>query len=253
MPKKNLKVDDTLFNAKLVKLARKFGVDEKNFIREQAGFLAREIARYTPPYASYPKGASLKMGTAQDFKTGKIAIENDLWAICQPRKAKTINWAIREFKGRPIYYKNERIAPGVLQSIGELARWHKKNKGSRGRTRTLPDNDKPFVKTTVFNKYKKFLFSEVGSSKAAFAKAALALGSKGKVPLPIQKNLSSASGGGQLRKRNKGYVGLVRGRAKGLYHVRGSILKEIKRNRLIKAHKRLGFITRKLVREANRS
>lgn len=253
MPKKNITVDDTVFRAKLVKLARKVGVNEKKFVREQAGFLAREIARYTPPYASYPTGASLKMGTADDFKTGKNAILNDLLIICQVRKPKTINWAIREFKGGPIYYKNKRIAPGVLQDIGELARWHKQNKGSKGRTKMLPDIDKPFVKTTVFNKYKRFLFSEVGSSKAAFAKAALALGSKGSIPLPIQKNLSGASGSGSMRKRSKGYIGFVSGRAKGLYHVRGGLLKEIKRNRLIKAHKRLGFITRKLVREANRS
>ena len=237
----NLSVDFSEFQRKAKALARVYGIDEKSFIKEQSGLLAREAARFTPPYISLPKFNGTSVGTAKDIKLGKTAVFYDLLKICSPRKAATIKWAQKSFKGGGIYSGRERVARGIIETESELNTWHSSQKKQNGRTRKLAKSDRPWVSQVIFNRYLKKEQAEVGTAKAAFVRASMGFDAKGAVPLAVKKNLLSTSGKGTLIKTSKGWDGNIQGRADGLFHT-VKFMPQLMTNRLKKAIKRLEYI-----------
>lgn len=243
-------VDDSVFQHKARKLARKLGVDEHQFVKEQTGILAREVAKMTPPFATFPslfKGTSV--GTAKDIKQGEWAVYNDLRKICFVVKNDVAEKTHRYAKGVPVYRRGGIVAPGVIVSIGELATWHKRNEDYKGRTKELSVPQLPLVGESLFLKYVKSQQANVGIAKAAFYKASVQLGAKGAAVKGIKRHLATTSGGGRMAKTNKGPYGLISGRAKGLWHVHKHLPK-LERNRLIKAVKRLEYVNRQAAKSS---
>lgn len=243
-------VDDSVFQQKARKLARKLGVDEHKLVKEQTGILAREVAKMTPPYAKFPslyKGTSV--GTAKDIKQGEWAVYNDLRKICFVVPDNVAERTHRYAKGGPVYRRGGIVAPGVIVSIGELAKWHKRNEDHKGRTKDLDVPHLPWVGESLFLKYVKSQQKNVGIAKAAFYKASLQLGAKGAAVKGIKRHIATTSGKGSMTKTAKGPYGLISGAAKGLWHVKRH-LPALERNRLIKAVKRLEYINRQAIKES---
>ena len=252
MPRRgnNAYVDDSVFQQKAKKLARKLGVDEYEFVKEQTGLLAREVAKMTPPYASFPslvKGTSV--GTAKDIKAGEWAVYNDIKQICFIVPDDVAERTRRATKGGPVYRRGKIVAPGVISSMSLLSAWHRKNKGLNGRTKDLDVPLLPWVGETLFVNYAKTQQKEVGIAKAAFYKASLALGAKGAAVAGIKRHLAKTTGSGRMTKARKGPAGNISGSADGLWHTNRH-LPALQRNRLIKAVKRLEYIGKKAAKES---
>ena len=245
----NVEVDDTLFKKNAKKFLLEIGIEEKDFIKEQSGLLARDLARFTPPYASFPVNKGTSIGKPADIRAGKFAVFYDIIGICHPRKRSAINWAKKNFGNGYIYANNVKIGKGVIENIGDLSNWHHQNRNRRGRTKRIPDSEQPFVLKTVFNKYYKRRQKDVGIAKASFYKASLAFDAKGSAPPNVKKNLGKSAGLGIMRKTDKGWVGNISGTSKGaadtLRH-----LPQIQFDREKRAMARLKYIVNALMKKS---
>jgi len=242
---KNVYVDDSVFQRQARKLARKLKVDEHEFVKTQTGILAREVAKMTPPYISFPslyKGTSV--GSKQDLEQGERAVFYDIVRIAKPVSRQAAGWAKGRFNDGPIFNKKKgKIAPGVIWNKSDLYQWHKRNEQMNGRTKKLAKYERPWVPEDVWHDYVKERQSNVGIAKAAFVKASQALGAKGGVTPKIKRHLMRTSGKGNMQKTKGGPLGVVEGRADGLWHTTKH-LPALQRNRLIKAMKRLQYMSK---------
>lgn len=242
-------IDDSVFQRRARKLAKIYGVDEKEFIKDQTGLLAREAAKMTPPWDGFPKLSGTGVGTGKDIKAGKMAVRFDLFKIAAPRKKGVVSWAIKTFKGGPIYYNGKIVAPFAIDDEATLARWHDKWQQPNGRTAKLAADARPWVSAPVFNRHLKKEEAKVGIAKAAFVKASLDLGAKGTIPAAVMKNLAVPMGGGKVVKTSKGPHGAIDARADGLWHTKRH-LPRLMTNRLKKAVKRLEYIGRQSAKKS---
>ena len=252
MPKKDIDIDDSVFQKRARALARNLGKDEKEFIKQQTGILAREVARMTPPFASFPKlSNSASVGSAKDIKAGKWAVYIDVAQICTVKTKGEITKAVKSWGTGPIIYgKGRVIAKGIIDNASTLHAWHKTNQGANNRTKPLTGSNRYWVSAPVFKAYVKTQQANVGTAKAAFYKAAMALGAKVTAPAGVRNNKANAVGTGTVKKESKGSKGIVTGRAGGLFHT-NKFLPMLRRNRLIKAVKRGEFLMKKAAKDSN--
>jgi hypothetical protein len=246
---KGIIIDDSTFQKKARALARKLKIDEYDFVKEQTGLLARDVAKYTPPFASFPTKGGKSVGTSKDAKQGKMAVLQSIAQIVTVKETGVLRWAKKTFKGKPIYRGKVMIAQGIIESESELAQWHRRNRRRNGRTLPLKGDQKYWVSKRLFNRYVKAEQKKVGIAKATFAKAALQLGAKGKTLGFISQHFGRASGAGRMARTGKGPYGLIRGSSPGLWHVFKRI-PTIERDRLIKAVKRLEFIGKQAAKKS---
>jgi len=248
---KGVVIDDNVFQHRARKLARLYKVEENEFVREQTALLARDVAKYTPPFEDFPSKGRGSIGTGKDKKAGINAIDRDINYITTAQKPAAIKWALKTFgAGRPILKGRKEISKGVLTSVSELRRWHKQNRlARRGTTKPLQHDQKYWVSEQIVRKYKKSEGVNVGLSKAAFAKAAMQLGSKATIPAWVKKNLGRVSGRGKTVRTSRGAHGLISGKAPGLAHVK-RLLPMIESDRLIKATKRLQILKRTVAKKS---
>lgn len=244
----SLDIDDKTFAKRSKKLLDDLGRETKPFVREQSALLARDLAKYTPPFDTFPKGNSNTVGTSKDIQKGKRALSIGLYSICHIRKRKTINWAKKAFNGGPVFINGKQIASGIIEDIATLSKWHYSNKDIKGRTKFVPPSERPFVFKTVFNKYLKIRLKDVGVAKASFYKASLHLGGKHNAVRQIKIALGKGTGKGTLKKTQKGYTGQILGLAKGAYNTKKH-LPMLQKDRNIKALKRLKILASKLAKE----
>ena len=248
---KDIDIDDSVFQKRAKELARKLGKDEKEFIKQQTGILAREVARMTPPFASFPKlSNSASVGSAKDIKAGKWAVYIDVAQICTVKTKGEITKAVKSWGVGPIVYGNKTIAKGVINDASRLHAWHSANQGANNRTKPLMGANRYWVSAPVFKAYVKTQQDNVGTAKAAFYKAAIALGAKVTAPAGVKNNKVNSVGTGTVKKESKGSKGIIMGRAGGLFHT-NKFLPMLRKNRLIKAVKRGEFLMRKAAKDSN--
>ena len=251
MAKKDIDIDDSVFQKRAKELARKLGKDEKEFIKQQTGILAREVARMTPPFASFPKlSNSASVGSAKDIKAGKWAVYNDVAQIVSVYRRPAIIWAKKSFGEGKIYGGQYLLAAGVIDDVGRLHAWHKANRSANNRTKFLVKSERYWVSETIFKRYVKTQQANVGTAKAAFYKAAMALGAKVTAPAGVINNKVNSVGTGTVKKGSSGSKGIITGRAGGLFHT-NKFLPMFRKNRLIKAVKRGEFLMRKAAKDSN--
>ena len=117
MARKNtVKIDDAVFQSKMRKLAKRYKVDEYNFIKEQGALYARDMAKAAPPFAdgviNFKKQS---IGSSKDKKQGEFAMWNDLQKIFVVQEdPQVIQWAVATFGRGPIY-KGERKQARALR------------------------------------------------------------------------------------------------------------------------------------------
>jgi len=247
---KGFTIDYSVFEKRAKALAKRLGKDEREFIRQQTGILAREVAKFTPPFASFPTFRGTAIGSKADEKQGRWAIYMDVKWICTVKPDDVISKAKTSWGSGPIIYGGKMIAKGVIDSTGSLHAWHKANQGPNNRTKALKGPERYWVSLSAFTQYVKEQQNNVGTAKAAFAQASVALGAKGSVPLWVKKNMPNSQGTGRLSKGSKGTTGDISGRAGGLFHTNRHVPKLMK-NRLVKAVKRGEFLMRKAAKDSN--
>jgi hypothetical protein len=235
---KGVVFDDSVFQKKAKRLAQLLKVDEKQFVKEQTALLARDAAKYTPPFAAFPSKGSSSIGSGKDKKQGEFAMIRDIEYVVTIQDQQAIQWAFSKFGRRPIYKGKKMISKGVILTMSELRRWHRKNRRPSGRTLPLQHDQKYWVSERLLNQYKKSELKRVGISKAALALAAVKLGSKAKVPAWIKRHFGRVSGNGKTAMTSKGPYGLVVSKVPAKYHVE-RLLPMIYKDRLIKAVARL--------------
>jgi len=229
-----LQWNDSLWQHKIRKMARKLKVDEKPLIKKQSSFLLRDIARYVPPYSKFPRLKSKSMGTKADQRQGQNAVKKDLSLIFfVPDDPKVYNWARDTFNpGQPIYSGKKIVGASVARTFNDLKMHHTRQQNRRGRVKVLKGPLRVWASKTLFNVYHKHVASNIGIAKASVAKAALQLNRSIKVPVWIKRQFQRASGQGRLIQRRSGPVAIFKCRAAGLQHVQLKTLKILKRMRL---------------------
>tara|TARA_R110002153_G_scaffold274299_1_gene448235 strand:- start:1954 stop:2706 length:753 start_codon:yes stop_codon:yes gene_type:complete len=243
------KIDYSVFVKRAKALARKLGKDEKEFVKQQTGILAREVAKFTPPFASFPSNKGSAIGKKVDETQGKWAVYMDIKWICTIKPADEIAKARRSWGSSPIIYGGKTITKGVIDDVGSLKAWHNANQGLNNRTKPLKGPMRYWVSDTVFTAYVKGEQKKVGIAKAAFAKASVALGAKGAVPAWVTKHMGTVSGSGVLIKESKGTKGIIKGQAGGLFHTNKQV-PSLMKNRLVKAVKRGEFLMREAAKDS---
>lgn len=239
-----VKIEDGQFQKKIRKLARRNGIDEGKFIKEQGALYARDIAKAVPPYASgVLKLTSRTIGTAKDKAQGEWALFNDLRQIFSIQQPAVIKWAKKTFGAGPIFKGKEQTGSGLALTIAEVEAWHRKQTSSRGRTRAMKHANRLWVSEPLLRKYYNKEKSKVGRAKASLAKAMVALDPNQKVPKWISRNFGIALGSGQFMKLSKGPRASINAIGHGLHHA-FSKLNFIRSFRLVAMKKRLLFIIR---------
>jgi len=244
--------DDSVFRQRVAALARNLGRDEREFIKQQTGILAREVARFTPPFEVFPKlSTSTSVGTSKDMQAGKWAIYIDIAQICTVKEKGEITKAKKSWGNGPIILGDGKmITMGVIDNATDLHKWHTENQGFNNRTRPLSGPNRYWVSAPVFKAYVKTQQANVGTAKAAFYKAALALGATVTAPAAVKNNLMNSIGTGKLTKQSGGTKGLILGRAGGLFHT-NKHLPMLRKNRLIKALKRGEYLLKQAAKDAS--
>ena len=252
MANKDVIIDDAVFQQRIAALARNLGEDEFEFVKNQTGILAREVARMTPPYAVFPTLTnSSSVGTSKDMQAGKWAIYVDIAQICTVKEKGEITKAKKSWGNSPIIYGDGKmIAMGIIDNATDLHKWHTANQGFNNRTRPLSGPNRYWVSAPVFKAYVKTQQANVGTAKAAFYKAALALGATVTAPAAVKNNLMNSIGTGKLTKQSGGTTGIILGRAGGLFHT-NKHLPMLRKNRLIKALKRGEYLMRQAAKDSS--
>ena len=234
MPKKYIEIDDSVFQHKIRKLAKRWNIDEKEFIREQGVLLQKALGAYVPPYATFPTGKSL--GTKKDEIAGKLAIEYDLKKLFFVPDTEVFEWAKNTFKTGQVRKGKRVIAAGTINSIQQMKRFHDANrKPSNGRTRNLKNFQKMWVSEAMFVTYKIMVQRDVGIAKASIAKGFLMLNSnKRGINKFILKQLSKATGSGKLVKLRGFWTAVFTAKAYGLQHLHQGIINFVMKLRVKK-------------------
>ena len=243
MSKEYITFNDDVFQHKVRKLVKEFGVDEKEFVREQGAFFLNDLGRFVPPYKTFPFGKSRSMGTAKDKKAGQLAVEYDLNKIFFVPEGSVFTWAEKTFPIGKIYKGKKVIGAGVTKSMDEMRRFHNSQRNPRnGRTKALRGFQQIWVSPAMFKKYLKREIQDVGTAKASIAKAILQLNPAAKIPSWIRKQISKASGNARMTKLNGSFSAVFNTNAFGLQHVSAKSIRIVQAGRLKAMENRLKFV-----------
>ena len=255
----NVGIDYSGFQRKAKALVKVWKLEEKDFIKDQSRLLARDAARWTPPWSGGKKAFSQlqnRKGTAiaskADIEAGENAIKGDIKRICYVVRDRTV-WEWREKYGDNALIYNKLgvpVARGVITNGTKLYRWHQDNKRKDGRTKdNLKPPNMPAVGRELINEYIKDMQKHVGVAKASLLKTAMSFGDKGSGPAKIKRHVGKATGSGRLITTQKGTEGLLSARADGLYRT-NQLVPHLMRNRLEKALKRLQILAKAAAKKA---
>lgn len=236
MSKKYVQIDDSVFQHKIRKLAKKWQIDEKQFVKEQGVLFQKTLGAYVPPYVTFPSGRRPSFGKKADEIAGKLAIEYDLKKLFFVANTSTVEWAKKTFGTKEIRKGKKVIGAGVIDSIGKMRRFHNNNrKPSNGRTRSLKGFQKMWVSEEMFKTYKFMVQRDVGIAKASIAKGILRLDSTTRgINKAWLKQIPKATGTGRMAKLRGSWNAIFQAKAYGLQHLSQGIIKFVMRGRMNK-------------------
>lgn len=236
--------DDAVYRKKIRDLARRMNVDEAEFVREQAGFLARDFAKYVPPFRTFPTGRGTSMGKKEDQKAGQLAIMADMNRIFfQPDDSAVYDWARKQFPQGQIWTKGRITGAGVAHTLRDMAKHHARFQNPRtGRIGRVSLEQRLWVSRSMFNEYLAQEIRKVGIAKATIAKSAIYLHPKIKAIRFISRHFSYVRSSARMAKIKNSPTAFFRGTAAGLHNLRGKTISIVKRARLKAMEKRLTLI-----------
>lgn len=239
--KDGFELDDAIFKKRMRDLARQHGIDEGVFVKEQGGFLARDLARYAPPYAKFPSGRGTSIGTTKDKEQGEYALWTDLMKIFRIKDQSFLDYCRKNFGitrvDRTAYGrkgKEYRVAYTLIcLSISDVRLWHKRNMRKDGRTRDMADSaSTAWVSEDLLKKYYEMEVRKVGKAKASLAKAAIQLHSKIRAPKWVKRHIGSADAQGKVADVFGQPTAFIDANAAGLHHIGGKTINIVKRGRI---------------------
>ena len=249
---KGIVIDDSTFQKRARRLAKLLKVDEYDFVKEQTALLAKETARFTPPYKVYPRKKESKgtaIGKKEDEIQGQLAIKNSVENIIFVQEDGVIDFMRERFGTRPTYKGKRQTSLGIIESKAALHSWHQRRRQpSTGRCSPMKGL-RHWVKQSLLDEYLEEQYKSVGISKAAFAKAGMMLGMKASIPKWVKRHIGRVSGGGRMARTSKGPYGIIRGAAPGLWHTSREISR-LQRDQLIKAVGRLRYLGKQASKKA---
>ena len=236
MSKKYIQLDDSVFQHKVRKLAKKWKIDEKEFVKQQGVLLQKTLGAYVPPYKTFPSGKNLSFGTKADEIAGKLAIQYDLNKLFFVPNTATFEWAKKTFGTREIRKGKKVIGAGVIDSIGQMRKFHNFNrKPSNGRTRSLRGFQQMWASQDMFDTYVFMVQRDVGIAKASIAKGILRLNpiTRG-INKAWLKQIPKATGTGRMVKLKGSWNAIFQAKAYGLQHLSQGIINFVMRGRISK-------------------
>tara|TARA_R110001592_G_scaffold285673_2_gene554145 strand:+ start:125 stop:898 length:774 start_codon:yes stop_codon:yes gene_type:complete len=221
MSKKYVEIDDSVFQHKVRKLAEKWKVDEKEFVKQQGVLLQKGLGAYVPPYKTFPSGKKPSFGTKADEVAGKTAIKYDLVKLFFVPDAAVFEWAKKTFRTGEIRKGKKVIGAGIIHSIGGMKAFHNANRKPRsGRTKSLKGFQQMWVSEEMFAIYEFMVQRDVGIAKASVAKGFLMLnGNTRGINKFILKQLPKAIGSGKIVKLRGFWTAVFTAKAYGLQHL----------------------------------
>ena len=236
MSKKYIQLDDSVFQHKVRKLAKKWKIDEKEFVKQQGVLLQKTLGAYVPPYKTFPSGKSPSFGTKADEIAGNTAIKHDLNKLFFIPNTEAFEWAKKQFGSREIRKGKKVIGAGAIGSIGEMRRFHNANrKPSNGRTRSLKGFQQMWVNQDMFDTYVFMVQRDVGIAKASIAKGIIKLNPTIR---GINKawliQIPKATGTGRMVKLKGHWNAIFQAKAYGLQHLSQGIVNFVIRGRMSK-------------------
>jgi len=251
MSSKYVQLDDSVFQHKIRKLARKWKVSEKEFVKDQGVLFQKTLGAYVPPYQTFPSGGTPSFGRKADEIAGKTAIKHDLNKLFFIPNAGAFEWAKRTFTGL-IYKGTKVIGAGAINSIGEMRKFHNANrKPSNGRTRSLKGFQQMWVSQDMFDIYKIMVQRDVGIAKASIAKGILRVNPATRgINKAWIKQIPKATGTGRMAKLNGSWNAIFSAKAYGLQHVSLGTINYVKAGRMNKMKTALRHRFKKAARES---
>jgi hypothetical protein len=276
MAKKGFTLDDAIFQKKIRDLAKRVGVDEKDFVREQGALLLRDIAKIVPPYKVYSlKGANVAPNKMADYEAGVTSIRKDLATNFRVRdqsyiehifdvtgKTANIRQVLRNKKGKQYVVDIDYLNLG---NFGEALRFHRsrqskvtgrafqRRKGGKDtKIGRWKDRNVMWVNQDIYNQLHDYLIKDLGKGKASVSKAMLKLNPKQgrNVPKWVKRQLNKVMGNARMAKIGGGWSAIFRASADALYHVKDNNLTFIKVARLKAMERRLKFLLRDNAKKA---
>jgi hypothetical protein len=190
------------FRAAAQDAVQKLGANAELLIKEEGRLFIHEYMKLTPPFASGGYGRSV--GSQADLNAGRKAVQSDLSSVAQGANRSFLQFVVDTFGAvqiRQQLFKKGTDKPYLIDwdkvafSIEELKRHHVSKRNRLGRTpsrkkggggmgegdRTIGRwvaRERLIVPYEVFGQYLNQLYEAIGSAKATFNAAALALGAK---------------------------------------------------------------------------
>ena len=236
MSKKYIQLDDSIFQHKVRKLAKKWKIDEKEFVKQQGVLLQKTLGAYVPPYKTFPSGGQPSFGTKADEIAGNTAIKHDLNKLFFVPNTAAFEWAKKTFGSREIRKGKKVIGAGAIDSIGEMKRFHNANrKPSNGRTRSLKGFQQMWVSQDMFDTYVFMVQRDVGIAKASIAKGIIKLNPTIRgINKAWLKQIPKATGTGRMIKLKGSWNAIFQAKAYGLQHLSQGIVNFVIRGRMSK-------------------
>jgi len=269
-------VDTVDFRRQMAAFAKRYGLDVKDFVRDQARLMAADMVKAFPPSKQMLKGvtgagtgkeALGTLGVKSEKALGDRAVERGIRTVVYPMTPIEVRRAvdIKGERGAKLLHNEKTGAPWAVLSANyrpdagtsTIKRKHRANR-VRGRVPrnaapdgalgTLPMSNKLHVRRANFNKYVRDAKKSVGRLKGGWAGAVVRLGGK-PGPRWIARHTSGGTANGAINDDGNGVINVMnRVPYASAYRriVAGGV-----RLREKKAAKRLKYIMGKLVREEN--
>jgi hypothetical protein len=271
-------LDDAVFKNKIRKLAKQHGLDETKFVKEQGALLARDFARMSPPYASFPKKSRAQgpgyVGTKKDQLAGIGAIKKDSFHnfVVKDRSyldyvfdimqtTRFIKRTIKRGDGTPYFLDIDYLNMGSVQEAIDFHRSQMRASDGRPSGSTKGGNDfeigrwkprnKMWIDHATFNKMLKIITKDVGELKASWIKAAIQLNPKTKAPAWVLKQMAGATGSGTMVSKKGSPTARIYASAYGMRYVdRTDIIRRVKLGRMEAMEKRLQYVFKQNAKKA---
>lgn len=251
---KDFKVDSRLWKKRSKDVIKILKIDEPKFVKEQAGILAQQLTKVTPPFDGFPLLEKIGYAQKGDYAKGRESTLSGFFSSVKrvgaegKWKDKKMRSAIRRgdthyITERLRYMKGSNKFNLEAHPYSDHLRNKKRNK--RGRVNR---NTQPFVgiKTKDVNAGLKRALGNVGISKAALAKIAVRLGRK-KPPDWISRHFSKLNVSISVQKNPS----VIRFRTSGPgLDVAKRNAKKVERFRMIAMEQRLESLVRATAKKA---
>lgn len=242
---KLVQIDMRQFQSKARKWLKQMGKSEKEFVSEQGGLYARDLAKVTPPHGAGQIELGKKtVGSKHDEAAGERAILQDMAIVFNIREQGYLEFLIDVAGRRTNIRQTLRTKTGKTYlvdvdvvnpySVAQAYDWIEGKRRRDGRVSGLQGGKKAKEKTIgrwvsrdvmwitpyIWNAVAERKKENVGIAKSGLLKASLRINPSPAKPKWVARHLNKVSGNGRVAKNRLGYRAHIRASAGGYQHTR---------------------------------